>query len=99
MMKVRGRKPKPPVGMELTLTLSLPDDNEPSEDSNAIRAFADAIDDLAKKTKCAWLHIRISGIPGEFEERIQQAVDECNAAIAAREEAEAPNIRLVVDNK
>lgn len=93
-MKVRSRKPKPPVGMELTVTLSMPAEASLEESRDALLAFFEGVTGLAAGTKAAWLRIHCRGIPEDFEERMQEAVDEANAAL----DATRPRLQLVVDN-
>lgn len=91
-MKLRSKKSKPPVGMEMTVTLSMPAEATLEESRSALLAFFEGVRDLG--AGAAWVRINCRGIPPEFEERMQEALDAANAAL----EASAPKLRLVVNN-
>lgn len=75
MMKVRSTKPKPPVGMELTLTLSMPLGASVEDSSLALLEFFRGTHDMTAKTRACWSRIHCRGIPKELEARLAIVVD------------------------
>jgi hypothetical protein len=87
-MRFKSRRPKPATGMELTVTLSMPADQSVEQSAASIVQFFDGLLSLSAATGAAWVNVRCAGIPVELESRLQAALDQANA----------PRLKLVVDN-
>lgn len=93
-MRFSANKPKPPVGMEFFLTLSMPVDLDSEESAARMTKFFAGMNALATETEAVWVRMRMTGIPEELEERLQTALDEFNATQTAAK----PKLQLVIDN-
>ncbi|MGB6080294.1 MAG: hypothetical protein WBF99_12620 [Xanthobacteraceae bacterium] len=88
-MQFKSRKPKPSTGLELSVTLMMPDGQSIEQSREAICAFFDRVTALSQDVGAAWLRINCSNIPAEFEPALQTALDKFNRK---------PNLELVVNN-
>lgn len=86
-MKYRSNKPKPETGMEMTVTLSMPADQDAQQSADALIRFMEGVTDLSASVGSAWVKIHCAGIPEELEDRLAAAVNPM-----------PPRLELVVDN-
>lgn len=88
-MRYRSTKPKPAVGMEFSVTLSLPAEAALDESAKAIVEFFEGVNALSKRTGAIWIRMNCTGLPEAFEERVQGVFDQLN---------KRPSLKVVVDN-
>lgn len=86
-MKYRSKHPRPDTGMEMSVTLSMPADQDIQASADALCQFMDGINNLVAATGAAWIKIHCSGIPQELESRLE-------AALAPKH----PHLQLVINN-
>lgn len=88
-MQFKSRKQKPPTGLELSVTLMMPEGQTVEQSRDAILKFFDAISNASREIGSAWIRIHCSGIPTELEPALQAALDDTNRR---------PQLELVVNN-
>jgi hypothetical protein len=88
-MQFKSRKPKPPTGLELSVTLMMPDGQSIEQSREAICVFFDRVSTLSQDVGSAWLRINCANVPTEFEPAMQAALDRFQRK---------PNLELVVNN-
>lgn len=86
-MKYRSRQPKPDTGMEMTVTLSMPADQDASESAEALIRFMEGVTKLSAEVGSSWIKIHCDGIPEELEGKLAAAL-----------EPKRPQLELVVNN-
>jgi len=91
-LTLKSRKRKPPTGMELTVTISMPADHTIKQSANALVKFFEAAGDFAEAAGGVWVRINGAGIPSELEEKLAEAFDNCRVSV------EGPSLRIVVNN-
>lgn len=90
-MKHVSARPKPPTGMEMSVTLSMPAGQSEDESAQALLKFLEALGGEAfRSVGAVWFRIRCSGIPERYESIIANAI--------AGATAKSPHLRIVVDN-
>lgn len=87
-MKYRSPRPKPEIGMEMTVTLSMPTDYSAAQSADALIKFMEGVTRLSADIGSVWIKINCAGIPEEFEERLEAALT-----------PKRPNLQLVIDNQ
>jgi hypothetical protein len=86
-VKYRSKQPKPDTGMEMTVTLSMPVDQDAQQSADALIRFMEGVNRLSSEVGSAWVKIHCDGIPEELEDRLASAV-----------EPQRPRLQLVVNN-
>ena len=88
-MQFKSRKQKPPTGLELSVTLMMPEGQTVEQSRDAILKFFDTVSNASKKIGSVWIRVNCSGIPAELEPALQAAIDNTNRR---------PQLELVVNN-
>jgi hypothetical protein len=86
-MKYKSNKPKPETGMEMTVTLSMPADQDADQCAEALVRFMEGVTKLSGDVGSAWINIRCAGIPEELEDKLAAAI-----------EPKRPRLELVINN-
>ena len=88
-MQFKSRKQKPPTGLELSVTLMMPEGQTVEQSRDAILKFFDKVLNASKEIGSVWIRVNCSGIPEELEPALQAALDDTNRR---------PQLELVVNN-
>ena len=88
-MQFKSRRRKPPTGLELSVTLMMPEGQSVEESRDAILKFFDTVSNASKEIGSVWIRVNCSGIPDELEPALQAALDNTNRR---------PQLELVVNN-
>lgn len=91
-LKIKSRRRRPPSGMELTMTISMPVDHTVEQSADALIKFFEAACAFADTAGGVWVRINGVGIPPELEEKLATAFD------SYRVEIEGPGLCIVVNN-
>ncbi len=94
-IRVASRKKKPPVGMEISVTLSMSVDHTVGQSADAIVEAFKSAKELSALTNAAWVKVHCSGVPAALEHLLASALEKSQAELDA---LGAPQLKLVVDN-
>ena len=88
-MKYKSKKPKPPTGMEMTVTLCMPSGQTVEQSSAALVKFFEVAAAASKEVGSSWIRVNCTGIPEELEGALQAALKRADPG---------PNLKLIVNN-
>ncbi len=88
-LKFKSKQPKPPTGLEMSVTLMMPSDQSDDQCRDALLKFFEVVTNASSELGAAWLRLNCANIPDGLEGVLQTAFDKAN---------KRPTLSLVVNN-